>query len=383
MKISGIGWHGYALPFRKRYVSAGSAANTRLGLLVFLRTSDGITGTGEASPVGVGSLAEVGGIVSTLRNIAPRLSENHIDAAERIIFDGLPPALSFGLETALRDIRGQYAGAPLAALFGGKPSKLAVNAIIISESPEQAASEARDAVESGFKCVKLKVGSGTLEHEEAMVAAVRRAIEPDTQIRLDANRAWSVGQAIESIRRLSQYELEYVEQPVAAADIAGMAEVRRAVPVPLAADESLGSIVDLHRLLDTGAADVFIIKAARLGGFRKSLRIMNEAIERGHRVVVTSSLESGIGVAAGAHLAAVLPPQPKAHGLATGFLLEDDLLSTGWSPANGFLQTPTNPGLGLQVNVASLRKYSSGIIGSAGSLIGLEEYLAVRNPGQS
>lgn len=374
MIITGIGWHGYSLPFRKRYVSADSTSSTRFGLLVFLRTSDGITGTGEASPVGVGSLAEVNGIVSALRKIAPRLL-SHLDVVERIIIEGLPPALSFGLETAVRDIRGQYVGAPLTALFGGKPSKLAVNAIIISELPAQAAAEAGVALKSGFNCVKLKVGSGTPEHEEEIVAAVRRAVGPDTQIRLDANQAWGVEQAIEEIRRFSRYNLEYVEQPVAANDILGMARVRRAVSVPLAADESLGSIVDLHRILDTGAADVFIIKAARLGGFRKALHIVSEAMERGHRVVVTTSLESGIGIAANAHLAGAVPPQPKAHGLATGILLEDDLLSARWAPADGFLQIPTGPGLGVRVNAASLRKYSSGIIGSAGSLTGLEEYL--------
>ena len=374
MIISGIGWHGYSLPFRRRFVSADSTASTRFGLLVFIRTSEGIVGIGEASPLGAGSLAGVDAIVSALGKIAPRLL-NHIDAAERFIIEGLPPALSFGLETALRDIRGQSSGVSLTALLGGKPSQLVVNTIITAALPERAAAEARVALKSGFSCIKLKVGSGTLEKEEAMVAAVRRAAGPDMQIRLDANQAWSVEQAIAAIRCLAEYDLEYVEQPVAASDIAGMAEVRRAVPVPLAADESLGSIIDLHSILDAGAADVFIIKAARLGGFGKSLRIAKEAAERGHPVVVTTALESGIGIAASAHLAAALPSQTKAHGLATGLLLEDDLLSTGWAPADGFLHVPAKPGLGLQVNAASLRKYSSGIIGSIGSLTGLEEYL--------
>lgn len=374
MIISGIGWHGYSLPFRKRYVSAGSAASTRFGLLVFISTSEGITGMGEASPVGAGSLAGVDGIVSALGKITPRLL-NHIDAAERFIVEGLPPALTFGLETALRDIRGQYTRTPLSTLLGGRPAKLVVNTVVTSASPEQAASGARAAMKSGFSCVKLKVGGGTLEKEEAVVAAVRRAVGPDMQIRLDANQAWSVEQAIEAIRCLSKYNLEYVEQPVAANDIAGMAKVRRAVSVPLAADESLGSIVDLHNILDAGAADIFIIKAARLGGFRKSLRIANEAAERGHPVVVTTSLESGIGIAASAHLAAAIPSQTKAHGLTTGLLLEDDLLSAMWASADGFLQVPAKPGLGLKVNAASLKKYSSGIIGSVGSLSGLEEYL--------
>ncbi len=375
MIISGIAWCGYALPFRKWYVDAGSAATTRFGLLVFLRTNDGITGIGEASPVGVGNLAGVHDIVSSLEKIVPQLLDNHIKAADRIIAQGLPPALIFGLETALLDIRGQHDRVPLTALIGGKPAKLAVNATIVSGSPEQAASEAGSVAECGFSCVKLKVGKNTLEEDEAVVAAVRQSVGPEVLIRLDANQAWSVDQAIDAIKLFSLYNIEYVEQPVKAEDIAGMAKVRRAVRVPIAADESLTSIVDLQRLLEAAAADVFIIKAARLGGFKKSLRVVGEAVRRGHRVVVTTSLESGIGIAASAHLAAAVPPQPIAHGLATGLLLEDDLRSEIWLIEDGFLQTPAGHGLGVNLNAASLKKYSSGIIGSVGSPAAFEEYL--------
>ncbi len=374
-KITGIGWHGYAVPFRKRFVSAGFTADTRFGLLVFVRTSGGMLGIGEASPVGAGSAAEVEGIVSALHKIASRLQEVHLDAAPRLIAEGLPAPLSFGLETALSDIRGQESGVAVTALFGGRPSAVKVNALVISESPEEAAVEATAAKESGFSCVKLKVGKNTLEQDEAVVASVRQALGPEVLIRLDANQAWSVEQAVESIRVFSRYNIEYVEQPVKADDIAGMAKLRGSVRVPLAADESLGSYMDLHRLLDAGAADIFIVKAARLGGFRKSLLIAGEAMERGHRVVITTSLESGIGIAASVHLAAALPPQPKVHGLATGGLLEDDLLAGKWLPVEGTLRIPDKPGLWFTVDTAALKKYSSGIIGSVGSPAGLEQYL--------
>jgi L-Ala-D/L-Glu epimerase len=373
--ITGIGWHGYAVPFRKRFVSAGFTADTRIGLLIFVSTGDGIIGIGEASPVGAGSPAEVEGIVAALHKIAPRLVGIPLDGAERLIVEGLPAPLAFGLETALKDVRGQEYGVPLANMLGGRPVALPVNALIVSASPKKAATEAAGAVATGFNCLKFKVGKNTLAEDEAVVATVRQAVGPEVLIRLDANQAWSVDEAIEAINVFSPYNIEYVEQPVKADDIAGMAKVRDNVRVPLAADESLGSYPDLRLLLDAGAADVFIIKAARLGGFRKSLRIANEAMERGHRIVVTSSLESGIGIAAAAHLAAAFPSQPKAHGLATTLLLENDLLAGEWSPAEGFLEVPAKPGLGFEVDATSLKKYSSGVIGSVGSPVGLEKYL--------
>lgn len=378
--ITGIGWHGYAVPFRKRFVSTGFTADTRFGLLIFVRTDDPVTGIGEASPVGAGSPAEVAGIVAALHKVAPRLVGIPLDAVERKIIEGLPAPLAFGLETALKDVRGQESGVPLANMLGGRPSAVPVNALITADSPKKSVAEAVAAAALGFNCIKLKVGKNTLEEDESVVAAVRQSVGPEVLLRLDANQAWSVEEAIDAIKLFSPYNIEYVEQPVKADDIAGMAEVRDNVRVPLAADESLGSYIDLHRLLDAGAADVFIIKAARLGGFRKSLLIAKEAMERGHRVVVTSSLESGIGIAAAAHMAAALPPQPKAHGLATALLLENDLLDGEWSPAKGFLEVPDKPGLGFKVDAASLQKYSSGVIGSAGSPVGLETYLAGYRP---
>jgi L-alanine-DL-glutamate epimerase-like enolase superfamily enzyme len=91
---------------------------------------------------------------------------------------------------------------------------------------------------------------------------------------------------------LSRYNIEYVEQPVPADDIEGLAKVRSSVPVPVAADEALSSLEDLERLMNAGAADIFILKAARLGGLKSTLDLANLALKKGHEVVVTTSLES-------------------------------------------------------------------------------------------
>ena len=376
MKLSGIAWHGYSLPFSNKYVTSESEATSRCGLLLFLVTNEGIVGIGEASPVGASSPEEVGVVAEILEKSAPDLLEVETRGLENGLPEwNLPTSPRFGIETALLDIKGQAEGLPVAALLGSKPSSLFVNALIAPEALEQAVLAAREAIEQGFTSLKLKVGGGLLEEDEKLVSAVREAVGSEVKLRLDPNQAWSVKQAIESIGRLSRFQIEYVEQPIAASDVAGLAEVRRSVPVPLAADESLSSIEDLQNLLDTEAADIFIIKAAKVGGINAGMEIANEAIKAGRSVVVTTSLESGVGIAAGTHLAAAFSEQPYSHGLATGLLFEQDLTYPLLLPEKGRLMTPERPGLGVKVGSGLLKKYGTEVIGSVGSLFGLQEYL--------
>lgn len=378
MRLTGIAWRGYALPFSRKYVTSESQAISRWGLLLFLITSDGLVGIGEASPVGTGSPDEVRAIADALERITSDLIEIDSDTLEESLPErSLPAPLRFGIETALLDIRGQAKGLSITGLLGGKPSSLSVNALITAESAEQAAIEAREAVELSFTSLKLKVGGNSLREDEKMVSAVREAVGSEVKLHLDPNQAWSVEQAIESIGRLSRYQIEYIEQPVAASDIARLAEVRRSVPVPVAADESLGSPGDLRCLLDTGAVDIFIIKAARLRGMKAGLEVATEAIKSGYSVVVTTSLESGVGIAASAHLAAALPEQPYSHGLATGLLFDQDLTIPRLVPAKGTLVSPADPGVGVKADAALLGKYGTAVMGSAGSLSGLQKYLSL------
>lgn len=377
MKLTGIAWRGYSLPFRSKYVTSESQATSRCGLLLLLKTDNGLVGVGEASPPGLGSLNEVRKIAAILEGLTPRLLGGDFDTLEETISAwGIPAPLRFGIETALLDLKGQDSGVPISVLLGGKPSQLAVNALIAAESPEQTELDARKAVELGFTNLKLKVGRRTLSEDEQFVSAVRRAAGPGVKLHLDPNQAWNVNQAIESINLLSRYQLEFVEQPVAAVDINGLAEVRRSVPVAIAADESLGSLDDLHRLLEADAAGIFIIKAARLGGMRASLDVAMEVIKAGQSAVVTTSLESGVGIAASIHLAAVLPKQSYAHGLATGLLFIQDIVYPALALAKGMLMTPNGPGLGVRVDKILLRKYGIAVMGSAGSSSELHEYLS-------
>src|SRR5262249_50094055 len=151
--------------------------------------------------------------------------------------------------------------------------------------------------------------------ELARIAAIRATLGADVRLRIDANAAWDVPEAIAIIRAAERYQLELVEQPVA--DLAGMAQVRAASPTPIAADESVGGPPHATKVIAAGAADVLVIKPMMAGGLRRARAIIVQAQLAGLQALVTTTIDAGVGVAAALHLAATLPPQ-LACGLATG-----------------------------------------------------------------
>ena len=265
------------------------------------------------------------------------------------------PELRFGIETAAYDAVGKATRRSLVSLLGGSPRALALNATIAADTPGRAVQEASLALAQGFETLKLKVGMGS-DADVALVSAVRVAVGEAVRLRLDANGAWSVDEAVASLARLAPYDLEYVEQPTTAVE--DLRAVHAISPVALAADESLSSEEDAHTLVAAGAAGIWVVKAARIGSLRTCLRIAEVARSAGVRVVVTSSLETGVGLAAGAHLASVIGTPALAHGLATGMLLESDLLVGGPAHAGGVMKAPTGPGLGVALDLEALRRYA-------------------------
>jgi O-succinylbenzoate synthase len=202
-----------------------------------------------------------------------------------------------------------------------------VNGIVPAVGPEQAHEMARAC---GCSTVKVKVAEGD---DEARVEAVRDALGPAGRIRVDVNGAWDVDTAARWIGVLARHGLEYVEQPVATLE--EMAELRRRVDVPLAADESVRTADDPLRVKGLEAADVLVLKVQPLGGVWRSLQVAEAA---GLPAVVSSAVETSIGLAAGVALAAALPELPYACGLATLSLLEGDVVADPLVPVDGAIR---------------------------------------------
>jgi O-succinylbenzoate synthase len=200
-----------------------------------------------------------------------------------------------------------------------------VNSTIPAVGPDQAYARARDA---GCRTAKIKVAEPgqSLADDRDRVAAVRDALGADGRIRVDANGAWSLEQAETAVASLARFGLEYVEQPCRTVPELASLRVRLAragVDVPVAADESIRRSEDPLAVARAGAADVAVLKVQPLGGVRAALRIAEQI---GLPVVVSSALETSVGLRAGLALAAALPELPYACGLNTLGLLDGDLV---------------------------------------------------------
>jgi len=211
--------------------------------------------------------------------------------------------------------------------------RVPVNVTVPAVGPEQAHAVVR---RGGCATAKVKVaepGQG-LADDVARVEAVRDALGPTGRIRVDANGAWDVDTAVAALVALDRAAggLEYAEQPCLSVE--DLATVRRRVDVPIAADESIRRAADPYRVRDLEAADVAVLKVQPLGGVRACLRIAEDI---GLPVVVSSALETSVGIAAGVALAAALPELPYACGLATVQLLTDDVTPSPLLPVDGAL----------------------------------------------
>lgn len=213
-------------------------------------------------------------------------------------------------------------------------STVPVNVTVPAVGPEQAAAIVR--ASNGCRTAKVKVAEPgqSRAQDQARLEAVRDALGPDGRVRIDVNGGWTVDEAVAAIELLDRAAggLEYVEQPCASVE--DLAAVRRRVDVPIAADESIRRAEDPYRVRDLEAADVAVLKVQPLGGVRACLRIAEDI---GIPVVVSSALESSVGIAAGVALAAALPSLPFACGLATVQLLTDDVASAPLLPRDGAL----------------------------------------------
>jgi o-succinylbenzoate synthase len=230
-----------------------------------------------------------------------------------------------------------WLAAALEAAEAGWPApvrdRVPVNVTVPAVGPEDAHRIVRG---SGCGTAKVKVaepGQSAAE-DEARLEAVRDALGSTGKVRVDANGAWSVDQAVAAVRLLDRAAggLEYVEQPCATVE--ELASVRRRVDVPVAADESIRRAEDPYRVRDLEAADVAVLKVQPLGGVAACLRIAEDI---GLPVVVSSALETSVGIAAGVALAAALPELPYACGLATVQLLTDDVAREPLLPEDGSL----------------------------------------------
>jgi o-succinylbenzoate synthase len=343
--------------------SRGAIASRR-GAVIELVAESGASGWGEALPLPGFGLESVDATCTALERIAAALLAESMDLATALdISDSQSTAARSAraaADFALHDLAAQEAGTDVAGLLCPSPRRrVDVGALLRGGEPAVVAAAARSAALCGFRTLKLKLTGDDLAEDEARVAAVREAVDPGVALRLDANGAWKEATACEGVTKLAPYAIEMIEQPVPAADVAALRRVRNVSPIPIAADEAVCDLESATQLCEAGAADVIVVKPAAVGGLRAARRIAAVARRAAVEVVVTSFLDSSLGIAAALQLAAALPATRFAAGLATAELLADDLASPH-AVANGAMGLPGRPGLGRRVRADSLRRCATG-----------------------
>ena len=313
-----------SIPLREPFVTSSGVVSARELLLLRLEARDGTVGYGEAAPFEPYDGVPLERALAALTGGGGRR----------------PPQARAAEEIARLDLHARQEGRPLA---DPRKDSLPVNMTLAAGPPEEVAERARAGAREGYACFKLKVG---LPDDPERVAAVREAVGPWPALRVDANGAWSVDDAVRAIRDMEEHDLELVEQPCAT--LRELAEVRQRVSTPIAADESVGSMRELRRALELEACDVVNVKVAGSGGFRPARELLREARSRGLDAFVSSTLDGPWGIAAALQLAAA-EELTLACGLATLDLFDSPLARVLPAPRAGTLAVPTGPGLGVEV----------------------------------
>jgi L-Ala-D/L-Glu epimerase len=330
----------YKLRFSQPLKTALCLLSDRAGIVVRVVDTEGRVGLGEAAPLdgfGMESLVETQTALNTLQveSIGKKISGLD-DITSLLTNFSHVPAAKHGIELALCNLWAVSQAKSLAQVLNPNSRDLVtVNALIGGGSPEHAALRAQVLVQQGYTCIKVKIGTDGADGDWQRVAAVRAVVGMQIQIRLDANQAWSVDEAIARIKQFEPLDIEYIEQPVAASDLAGMAKVRRSVGIAIAADESITNINALQQAIAHQAADIAIIKPMAMGGILTARKAAYVALEAGMDVVFTTTIDGAIARLGALHLAASIPEVNRACGLATGELLATDLLPTFPIPERG------------------------------------------------
>jgi o-succinylbenzoate synthase len=331
----------FAVSLSKPLATARGEVTEREGFLV--RVSDGEhVGVGEATPLApwTESRAECRG---ALEDAVSRLRDD--EAALRADLDR-HPAARHAVALALADLRAKQHDRPLYRLLGRRSERewVPVNATVGDAAPEDTAGAAARAVDEGYATVKVKVGVGDVDRDVERLQAVRDAVGEDVALRADANGAWSRGQAERAFAGFADAGVRYVEQPLPADDLAGLAGLRGG-RVGVAVDETLATY-SVEQVVDADAADVIVLKPMALGGVERARRAAVAAREENVASVVTTTVDAVVARAGAVHVAASLPGVLPC-GLATGDWLSTDLAADPCFVDDGAVRVPQASGLGV------------------------------------
>jgi o-succinylbenzoate synthase len=327
-------------------------------VLLELRDADGVCGYGEAAPwpgFGTETPAEACARLHEAESLFRNADHEPGDGAPRLAaLLAAAPAARAAVQGALWDLAARRVGRPLAEHLAAGARRagvevlrrVPVSALLVARGPDALRAEAARAREQGHRAAKLKIGAAPLVDDLVRVRAAREGLGKGVRLRADANGAWSRDEALAAIEALAEFGLEYVEQPLPASDIDGLAGLRRRARVRVAADESVTTEAGVLNLLAADAVDVVVLKPAALGGPARALEIATRARHAGVDVVFSHAFESAVGAHHALHCAAAWGDPEAVHGLRTAGLFAADVAEPV-DCVDGVAEVSRAPGLGI------------------------------------
>ncbi len=315
MKISHFKVTPFSNPFVKALKTSGMTYTHREGVWVQLNYAN-FAGVGEASPLPGFSTETLKEVHYALEGFHQAIDGEDLDCEELFLLIGIhsqnTPSVRFALESAIYDILAKEAELPLAKyLNSNAASEIAVNGMTGIHLPGD-----------GFTIMKVKVGFRNLFDEIENMEYLTQSFGKEIQFRLDCNGVFDLPKAIRFCKEMEKFNIDYIEQPLPAANLEDLAELTYHTEIPIAVDESITDFQSAEKIIDEQAADVFIIKPMITGGFTECKKIIELGRAENIRTVITSTLETNIGRSACVHLA-LANDISEACGLATGSLLNE------------------------------------------------------------
>lgn len=311
MKIIDIKLGTISVPLKKPFKTALRTVYNVEDVIVKIITDTGNVGYGEAPPTGVITGDTRGSIIGAIEDhIGKAIMGMEIENIEEIMkkidqsIIGNTSAKA-AVDIAIYDLFGQLHRAPVYKILGGYRKEIITDITISVNSPEEMAKDSLEAVNLGYKTLKIKVGKDASIDIERM-KAIRAAVGYDVDLRIDANQGWKAKEAVITLKRMEDagLDIEFVEQPVKAHDIEGLKFVTDNISIPVLADESIYSPMDTLKILQLRAADLVNIKLMKTGGIHNALKICSIAETYGVECMIGCMLEAKVSVTAAVHLAA-------------------------------------------------------------------------------
>ena len=369
MKIGAIESYRLVLPVSEIYGGAAGFLEDCRSLIVRVETDSGIEGWGEATQGRPGNTYETLETMEIMaqKYFAPALIGMDLEEIGRVVsaLHGVRyghPITKAAIEIALFDALGKIYHLPLCRLLGSayRHEIELVGGLGMDLGPGAIGARARQLAQDGFRTFKIKIGQRNHEKDIERVRAVREAVGDEASIRVDGNAAYSFVDARVVLNELARYHIADAEQPLARADLRRLAELRRAVGIPIAAQESVSSPEDALLVLEEQAADLLKIKLTHIGGFERAREVAAVVGAKGLPVVIgQGSACTTILSAAEMHLHCSLK-NAQPGGEMTGFMRlgEQDIFSP-ITVTDGKAFPPMTEGHGIEVNKEKLQRFAA------------------------